>query len=307
MMNFDEFVNFIKDNIVKGLPEEYKDAKAEIISSYRNQEKAVGIAVKKASSNIAPIVYLEPYFKRYQEGAGTTLILYHISSLIVNNEVQNIDLDFICNWDEIKDKVVPKIVSINGNDDYLADKVFTEFAKDLAVIYQIPVIKTEDGVGVIAITNNIFEKISGLTDKQVLHEAAIKNIKDKSTFKTMKEVLRDKLINTYGLSDEDIDILFISTPLMPLKMYVLSNTDNYNGAAQILNEDIMKQIADEIGDDFLIIPSSVHEVIILTDTDNIDIDNLGELITSVNENELDPNERLSDHPYRYVNGQILAA
>ena len=70
---------------------------------------------------------------------------------------------------------------------------------------------------------------------------------------------------------------------------------------------VLKEMADRIGGDFFIIPSSVHEVILLPDTDKGLNEALKQLIWEVNRTKVAPEEVLSDALYRYdrANGRVM--
>ena len=296
-MNFEEFKILVKNNIINELPDDYKDAAVELIPVCRNQESWTGLMVKKSSSTIILDILLEPFYEKYLNGFEASSILEKIAHVIAYNQVTDIDLSFICDWNKVKDKIIPKLVPIKGNTDYLSDKIYTVFAEDLAVIYQI-IVKGFKDEGYITITDEIFNSINGLTGKHLLFEAATNNIAEDSTCVTMESVIKRKF--SADVPEAEIDMFFAAVP----KMLVLSNKDCYNGSAQLLNKKAIQKVVDEIGDNFIIIPSSIHEVIAMPDVPGID--GLTDMIRSINSTDIHPCERLSDHPYRYYKGQITA-
>lgn len=88
-----------------------------------------------------------------------------------------------------------------------------------------------------------------------------------------------------------------------IPMYVLSNAEKLNGAASVLDKDTMETISEMLGGDFVVIPSSIHEVIILPMDDNVDKDELEGIIREVNTGQVAPEERLSYHAYQYDSGK----
>ena len=76
-----------------------------------------------------------------------------------------------------------------------------------------------------------------------------------------------------------------------------------NGAASVLDKDTMETISEMLGGDFVVIPSSIHEVIILPMDDNVDKDELEGIIREVNTGQVAPEERLSYHAYQYDSGK----
>ena len=83
------------------------------------------------------------------------------------------------------------------------------------------------------------------------------------------------------------------------KMLVLSNPSFLNGAASLFYENCMDRISEAVGGDFVILPSSVHELIVLKDDGSLDYNDLAETVRNVNRTMVKPSEFLSDHVYRY--------
>ena len=117
---------------------------------------------------------------------------------------------------------------------------------------------------------------------------------------SMEEILKKLLIINSG-PEEDPDFTF--DKLFGTKksgMYVLSNTKNFNGSAVMLYKDVLKDIATALGNvDLYIIPSSVHELIILPDLGTMDKKALTAMVRDVNASEVAESEILSDHAYFY--------
>ena len=83
------------------------------------------------------------------------------------------------------------------------------------------------------------------------------------------------------------------------EMYICTNIDLFYGASAILYEGFLGKFAREIGRSLIILPSSVHEVILLPDREESDYSALQELVDYVNKTEVAPNEILSDNVYKY--------
>ena len=82
-------------------------------------------------------------------------------------------------------------------------------------------------------------------------------------------------------------------------MYVLSNADKLNGAAALLDAKTMEDISEKLGGDFVVLPSSIHETIVLPLNEDMDRHTLEAMVQDVNATQVAPEERLSDHVYAY--------
>lgn len=93
-----------------------------------------------------------------------------------------------------------------------------------------------------------------------------------------------------------LDIL----PGMKLPFDILTNESTYYGAITMLLTGCIDKYAEEYQSDVIIIPSSVHEVLLIPERKfEMSQDELREMIRSANEEVVDPRDQLSDHPYYY--------
>ena len=96
----------------------------------------------------------------------------------------------------------------------------------------------------------------------------------------------------------NICLNLLRMPDIPDTMYVLTNDTKVNGAAAILNDDIRQEIAEKVGD-FYMLPSSIHETLIVPKDAGMEFKELEQMVQEVNQTQVAPGERLSDHVYEY--------
>ena len=82
-------------------------------------------------------------------------------------------------------------------------------------------------------------------------------------------------------------------------MYVITNEQGINGAASVLDETLMQKVTETVGEDFVILPSSVHECIVVPADCDMDIEEMKDMVKCVNADAVKPQERLSDNVYCY--------
>lgn len=82
-------------------------------------------------------------------------------------------------------------------------------------------------------------------------------------------------------------------------MYVATNSKKLNGACVMLYDGLLRDFARKVGRSFYIIPSSIHEVVLIPDTLDMDINYMKAMVKKVNGTEVSPDEVLSDNVYRY--------
>ena len=101
-----------------------------------------------------------------------------------------------------------------------------------------------------------------------------------------------------GAGADAVDYKLISMPDIPDTMFVLTNDTKVNGAAAILNDDNRQEIAEKVGD-FYMLPSSIHETLIIPKDAGMEFKELEQMVQEVNQTQVAPGERLSDHVYEY--------
>ena len=94
-----------------------------------------------------------------------------------------------------------------------------------------------------------------------------------------------------------LDELFSAPQTCP--MYVMSNSVGIYGAAVVLYDGELRRLASALGRDLIILPSSVHEVLVIPYNEELVIRDLREMVRHVNESEVPEEEVLSDNVYRY--------
>ena len=298
MMDFEEFKNSVADQIKDYLPEKYADATVDLQEVTKNNDTVLtGILIKTEESNIAPNIYLEGFFEQYQDGRDMDDILQNIADVRVNHEMaQGFDVSALTDFDQVKDHVICKLVNAEMNADYLSDKPHT-LIEDLAVVYAVDLGGSEAGHMSAPITNSLMEQYGVTTEE--LHDIALQNLSESQIeFKTMRDVLVDMMFPD-GIQEGDPRAFMLPPEEENPSMYVLSNADKLNGAAALLDSKTMEDISEKLGGDFIVLPSSIHETIVLPLNEDMDRHTLEAMVQDVNAGQVAPEERLSDHVYMY--------
>ena len=296
-MRFEEFTHEIVEKIREYLPVSFENASIELQTVTKNNDiKLTGLTIKSADTNLIPTIYLERYFEEYQAGASIEMILLDIADARVRNDVpEGIDIKEIMNFENVKALIIPHLVSEKWNRKCLQTMPHKVIA-DLAVTYHILLTDRFEETATIAIHDNLM-KIWG-TDVEALHELATENMSSltPSTLESMRSVLA-KITDDPDINDDEIGE----------RLFILSNTYQVYGAAAVLDKNMMSYITDRFGEDFYIIPSSIHECLIAPSLDYTDPSELTQMVKNVNKNMLNANDILSDHVYKYTKEEGLVA
>lgn len=294
-MNFDEFKAYVQEHIKEFLPEKYADASVTIQNVTKNNDTVLsGLLIRNEDNNITPNIYLENFFNQLQNGRDMDDILQTIADTRVEHEMENsFDVSRLTDFDQVKDHIIPKLINSEMNADYLSDKPYT-MVNDLAVAYAIDLGGDANGHMSAPITNSLMEQYG--TSIEELHSLAMNSLESQTLdFKSMRDVLMEMM----GITEDDPRASMLPPEEEAPSMYVLTNSEKINGATAILSEKKMDEIAEQIGGNFFVIPSSIHEVIVLPIREDMNKDDLEAMINDVNSTQVAPEERLSDNLYGY--------
>lgn len=292
----EEFAEHVSAHIVNYLPDSYRDAEISLQKVVKNNDLTLtGLMIKTPDQNIAPNIYLNDLYQRYLTGEeDISSIMRTVAQIRVDHE-QNVNFDVtrITDFEQVKDKIEPRLINFERNSEYLQNKPCTQI-EDLAVIYAINLGENESGKMSVPITNELMNQWSISSDE--LHQIALENLsRTDLSFKSMHSLMMEMM----GASPDDPEMMAMFPDVQEPQMYVLTNASKINGAAGILDQNTMKDISLRFGGDFYILPSSVHEVIMIPMSDQFDRQTLESMVQDVNAGQVAPEEQLSDHVYAW--------
>ncbi len=287
--DFIDFKNEVVKNIISYLPAEYADAVVELKEVVKNNDQRfTGLVVKRAGSNIAPSIYLEDFFRDYEGGKIFDDVMREIADLRLKHEVEGMDVSFVSDYMMCMSRIVPRIVNAEMNKVLLEERPH-RLIEDLAVIYALDM---NDCMS-IPVSDQMM-KIWGI-DEAELYDDAIRNLPTllPSKLSTIGDVLKQMMP-----ADEFSDMRETMFP-EDEAFYVLSNERNVYGAAALLDNQMMDEIIEKLGESFFILPSSVHEVLIIPDNSSMQARLLENMVMEVNATSVSEQDKLSDSIYRY--------
>lgn len=281
--------------------EEFKDALVEKVnvrlegSSIKAELKAVtktnnvikqGLVFIESGSNASPVIYLDGAYLWYQESNDMNAVVTRAMQLL--DERLEIDVNSIVStWEEAKDCISIRVLNYEWNKEKLKGIPHKRLL-DLAIVPVLTIDLKEDGSGT-TFVNEYFLQNWGI-DVETLWGAANDWLENEEfEYKGIMELLKDMV----GEIDESMEAKF--------RLYFLGNHTRAYGAVAILRSDILEKFAEEVGGNFYIIPSSIHELLLLPDRDidgKADAE-IKEMIESVNEEQVSCEERLSYNLYYY--------
>ncbi|MBO7374233.1 MAG: hypothetical protein J6Z07_06445 [Lachnospiraceae bacterium] len=286
--------SLFKEYVLEGIRERLgEDLDYEYRSVVKNNGIVLdGLLIRDKKCSISPTVYVNDYYDSYVAGDELDQILDRIEDVYKENTITDeFDAERFCHFENIKDNVVYKIVNYEKNAELFKDIPHKKFL-DLAIVYYIN-IKDDTFENASILINNNQLKVWGV-DEIMIDELAKKNtpLIHKAEIKTMA----DTLIELMSSPDEET-IDFLQSENSP--MYVVSNEDKVFGAAVLLYDGLIREFSKRVDSSVWIIPSSVHELILVPSVYVTDSSILDDMICEINATEVPGTDILSNHAYYY--------
>lgn len=292
--NEKEYVDFLKE-LIKRIEERYGGkVKGEVCTSVKNNNvPATGLLLKKEGEQVAPNFYLEKQFVDWMSGNCTLdEIAVHLSQTYEEELKHSSQLPSLISfeWEEFRHNVYMRLINTERNKERLQEIPHQEFL-DLSLVYSYSVPVFEEMAGTLVITNEHL-KLLNIT-KEELHQAAKSNGERFQPIRLceMKEMLlniADKLGITVTEEDNQYHCL-----------YVITNKTGMFGAVAMILEEELKVFSKRISNSFYILPSSIHELILVPASCELSVEYLASMVHDINETHVDPTEVLSDSIYFY--------
>ena len=304
-MKYQIFKNEIMKKTKEFFGEQIKISLREVTKN--NGIVLTGLTMSQKDINISPTIYLDSFYQDYCQGRSMDEIVKEIALTYSQSKMEeDFNMDFFTNYDKAKRNIVYKLVNYEKNRALLQDVPHRRFL-DLAIVFYYIVEKEAFTRATILIQNSHLEMWKVSVDE--IYGVASVNTPGrlKFTVSGMLEVLseleeadtfHDK--RCYEQECESLDDYMTKRVCKDdTDMYVLSNTDRLNGAVSILYGGVLEAFAKRMERNFFILPSSVHEVILIPDEKHVDKKLLEAMVRDVNMTQLDPEEYLSDTVYYY--------
>ena len=287
--SIEQFKELVIEKLNK-VPEFNSKVETQIIIK-NNGLKLEGIFIKQSGKLVSPTFYIEDLYDEYCNGADIDCI---VNKVIDGFETRNIPADEICKFMSdfmlVKEKVVFKIINFDDR------KVL-----DLAVVYYCRIDYPEIGRGTITIKNENIEMWN--VSEEDLYEAAFENANKylPCSIMPMHTVLGQYVEDNFTEELKEQEKQFVEKINSDVNLYVMTNNEKSFGAATMFYENVLENFAMQLHKNLYILPSSIHEVLLLPveDKDNHKTMQLQEMVFEVNNTQVMLEERLSYNVYFY--------
>lgn len=286
-MSYEVFCNYMQEKL-----QQYYGVDSNVKLSSVQKVNGVllrGITVFRENQNIMPTLYLESFYEEYEDGKPIQKVIQKfIEEYDKACIYEDFDISFYEEYEKVKPHLGFKIINYEMNWQllqFVPHKCYLDFA----IVCYCNIVDDRIGKGSILVRNE-HVKMWGITEELVLEDS----------MNNMKRMMPAELLNMSDVLKELYDDP-ASLIISKLPMYVLTNKGRVFGAGCLLYEGMTEQIAKKVQDDFYLLPSSIHEFIILPKKYAADENYLSQMVDEINHEKLDREEILSNHAYLYSN------
>ncbi|TAH66399.1 MAG: hypothetical protein EWM47_10185 [Anaerolineaceae bacterium] len=292
LLDYASFVGIIKNKIIERMGEGYNIRIFKVMKN--NSLELDSLVVLKEGRNFAPNIYLNAYYESYIAGTSITEIVDRLCMIYTHCALPIVREDFEYTFESMRPYIFFRLISIERNKKLLTQIPYIEFL-DLAITFHCLVRSEAEGIGTIRITNDHIEQWGISCDE--LNELAHNNTRRlfPPVIRTMEEVIKGLLYNNE--SDEIFDYEDQDYDTYP--MYILTNEKGINGASCLLYDDVIREFAQLINSDLYILPSSIHEIILIAGEGSEEKERFQRMVVDINSSQVPAEEVLSDRVYIY--------
>lgn len=253
-----------------------------------NQDRTYSMSILRKGENMSPAICMNAYYGQYRRGVRLEAIADQIMNCYYwSRRGGNFDFSYYTDFEKVKGKILCKLVSYEKNQ-YILNMVPHRRFLDLAVVYYYKLEDPVIGKASILIQNAHLElwdvdadTLQHLADVNTLHLLPYEFL---GIDELMTRITGQEMIHEYP---------------EVVKLYVLTNTEQYYGAVNMIFGSVLEEIYQKLGSNFYILPSSIHECMVLRAESSWTPSELRVMVREINKECVDESEILGESVYLY--------
>ncbi|MBQ7536309.1 MAG: hypothetical protein IJT43_11930 [Stomatobaculum sp.] len=298
-MTYSEFIDKITKDLQTDfgtiLPERYRKAEIGSREVQKLQGRSyLGLTFRPEGAATEASLDLKPLYESFKNGRPYSALLKELEQELLKlaNRMPSPDPELFSNYDKLKHHLMIQMIPRKGNEKMLEDLPHRDL-EDLCAVYRFDLCCLGCPDSSILITRSMLEDY-GITPEQ-LHSDALQYapLLHPASFRKLHDIIKEN-----GGADipEDADAPAI---------FVATVENGFSGAGVLLYPGFLDYAAGRLKGRFFILPSSIHELLFIEDNDDIRPEFLKEMVRSINEAHVAPEDRLSNCVYHYTSGSGL--
>lgn len=292
----EEFKQELVERLKELLPPEYDNARFQFnIVAKANDEIKTGLSIMKPGENLCPHLYIDELYTDYITGQkDIDFIARQLCEARIRNDRPSVafPIEEIMEFDNVKDHIFPRLCDPDTNTERLRELAYS-LEDNLAATYYISLSEEASA----PVTNSMLE-VWGMELMDV-REAALENMKGQAVMNTLEDKMTALMFDSAFEPENLLERPGNITGYTDLNFFMVSNKSCNLGAAVMMMDELKEQIAEKMGGDYYVLPSSVHEQLIIPASPGVDPEMLVEMVHSVNETEVSREDFLSDKVQAY--------
>lgn len=283
-MNITEFTAFAAEELEALLREEMReDVEVETQEVMKmNDQRLHGIMIR-GGEDPTPTYYVEEMYRDFQRGADPALLIRQLAEAFRSmQEAGPFPAEMVPDMEyrTIKRKVGLRLAGMDYNREFLKTVPYKDVGNGYALLCDVQIKASDGGIFSTLITNDLAQERH--YDMEVLFQNALDN-----AWKSKSAVLRGAG-ELMGADDSEEEMCFVLTTDRP----------RY-GAAALFYPGTQAMIAHVLQEDYIALPSSLHEFMIIRASCGASMEYLQQLVREANRTIVQPEEVLSDNILKY--------
>lgn len=284
-MNIKDFSCYVEEHIRDFLPEEIRESATISVHAKRGTNDALryGLMIRYGDEKASPLLYLEDAWQFHENGAEMETILRNLVEVYAEQPaIGSVDLSF--EYEKVKDRVIFQIFNKEANRASLRERIYTDAGQGFVKVYAIH--QKLDGAveeGNIPITHGVMQNY-GYDMQDILRDA------EENTPQIYPPLFTSMEQTLTGREEDE----FVNENPNERGFCVLSNAAGYRGAGVLFYPGMQKKIAEHFGKNYYVLPSSLHEVLIMPEGPGMTAGELEQLVQNVNEEAVSKEDFLSN-------------
>ena len=299
-MTFQEFVFYVKENIKQFLPDNMSDCEVIIEQINKMNVSYTGLVLRKPGNEGAYTINLDLLygsFESAEQAIHPDLIIQEMINHIPKT-APKFDKAIFEDYEKAKERLFIRLGNIDASKEFL-NGVPHQTMYDMAVTYHLMLDSDKNGSMTTAVTNQLMGQFC--VSKEQLHKDALQNsvkLLPPQIMSLNEDYIKSMLTGVQPTSVDFEDSLK-HLSFEDASLVILTNSERHNGASVLLYPEVMEKISFQADSDFYILPSSVHEVLLMKKSDFLNPNELQKMVRQINSTEVLPEDVLSNNVYYY--------
>ena len=293
-MEFEAFKNTIMDLVSKEVEDRGLEGISMKLTTVESPDGMTDrLMVSVDDSKMSMAFRLKEIYQSVEDGEDIDHAVYKMVNTIEDNisfvkEKEQDVKSFISDYEKVKDNTYLRLIP---GDSPILKSTPHRMIEDMALVVNVHLdsFSDEHGKSCVVVTKPLME-MYGIDEAQLFADAEKNSLANEPiVFKPLLDMVKDLISKDEIPNPEDVGIV----------TYIATNTSGFQGAAVAGYPDFCEKAAEAIGGSFYMLPSSVHEFILIKDDGTPKAKDLNRMIKNVNETVLEPRDVLASQCYHY--------